>query len=96
MADGVVAADVLRNATQMAGIDGSWNALDGTGIIVAVSDTGLDNGVNNTICIQFRDHIVDIHSFGIPPASQSLANAPSMTVHLTWIRDMALTSLVLS
>ena len=77
VANGVVAADVLRNATQMAGIDASWNALDGTGIIVAVSDTGLDNGINNTnMHPDFKDHIVDIHSFGIPPASQSWVNAP--------------------
>ena len=77
VADEVIGATVLWNATQMAGIDSSWNALDGTGIIVAVSDTGLDNGVNNTnMHPDFRDHIVGIHSYGIPSTSQWLANSP--------------------
>ena len=61
----------------MAGINSAWNALDGTGIIVTVSDTGLDNGVNNTnMHPDFRDHIVGIHSYGIPSAMQGYANAP--------------------
>ncbi|MDP6870035.1 MAG: S8 family serine peptidase [Candidatus Poseidoniaceae archaeon] len=77
VADDIVDATVLRNATQVAGINPAWNALDGTGIIVAVSDTGLDNGVNDSnMHPDIRDHIVDIHSFGIPPSSQSWANAP--------------------
>ena len=77
VADGVIAGDVLRNATQMAGINSAWNALDGTGIIVAVSDTGLDNGVNNTnMHPDFKDHIVGIHSYGITPSVQSWVNAP--------------------
>ncbi len=77
VADGVVGGDVLRNATQMAGINSAWNALDGTGIIVAVSDTGLDNGVNNTnMHPDFRDHIVGIHAYGIPTGAQSWVNAP--------------------
>ena len=77
VADGVIAADVLRNATRMAAINSAWNALDGTGIIVAVSDTGLDNGVNNTnMHPDFKDHIVGIHSYGIPSGAQSWVNAP--------------------
>ena len=77
VADGIIGATVLQDATQMAGINSAWNALDGTGITVAVSDTGLDNGVNNTnMHPDFRDHIVGIHSYGIPPSSQSYANAP--------------------
>ena len=77
VADGVIGATVLQSATQMAGINSAWNALDGTGIVVTVSDTGLDNGVNNTnMHPDFRDHIVGIHSYGIPPASQSYVNAP--------------------
>ena len=77
VADDLVSADVLRSATQMAGINPSWNALDGTGIIVAVSDTGLDNGINNTqMHPDFRDHIVGIHSYGIPPGAQGWTNAP--------------------
>ena len=81
VADGVIDATILRNATQMAGINSAWNALDGTGIIVTVSDTGLDNGVNNTnMHPDFRDHIVGIHSYGIPSGLQSYANPPTMTV----------------
>ena len=77
VADGVIAADVLRNATRMAGINSAWNALDGTGIIVAVSDTGLDNGVNNTnMHPDFKDHIVGIHSYGIKSSARSWVNAP--------------------
>ena len=77
VADEIVGANVLWNATQMAGINSAWNALDGTGIIVAVSDTGLDNGVNNTnMHPDFKDHIVGIHAYGIPSTSQHLANAP--------------------
>ena len=76
-ADSVIGATVLQDATQMAGINSAWNALDGTGIIVTVSDTGLDNGVNNTnMHPDFRDHIVGIHSYGIPSAMQGYANAP--------------------
>ena len=77
VADDIVSANVLRSATQMAGINSAWNALDGTGIIVAVSDTGLDNGINNTnMHPDFKDHIVDIHSYGIPVSAQGWVNAP--------------------
>ena len=77
VADDIVSADVLRSATQMAGINSAWNALDGTGIIVTVSDTGLDNGINNTnMHPDFRDHIVGIHSYGVRPTVQSWVNAP--------------------
>ena len=76
-ADDVIDATVLRNATQMAGINSAWNSLDGTGIIVAVSDTGLDNGVNNSnMHPDLRDHIVGIHSYGIPSSVQSYINGP--------------------
>ena len=77
VADGVIGATVLRNATQMSGVNTAWNALDGTGIIVAVSDTGLDNGINNTnMHPDFKDHIVGIHSYGISPGMQTHVNAP--------------------
>ena len=77
VADDIVSADVLRNATQMAGINSAWNSLDGTGIIVTVSDTGLDNGINNTnMHPDFKDHIVGIHSYGVRPVVQSWVNAP--------------------
>ncbi|MFL2982160.1 MAG: S8 family serine peptidase, partial [Candidatus Poseidoniaceae archaeon] len=77
VADDIVSADVLRDATQMAGINSAWNSLDGTGIIVTVSDTGLDNGINNTnMHPDFKDHIVGIHSYGVRPVVQSWVNAP--------------------
>jgi len=61
----------------MTGINPAWNSLDGTGIIVAVSDTGLDNGVNNSnMHPDFKDHIVGIHSYGVRPNVQSWVNAP--------------------
>ena len=53
----------------MSSIDSSWSGLDGSGIIVTVADTGLDNGVNNSnMHPDFRDHITGILSFP-PPAS---------------------------
>lgn len=73
----IVSASVLWDATQMAGINQAWNALDGTGIIVAVADTGLDNGINNTnMHPDFRDHILGIHSYGISPDNQPFVNTP--------------------
>ena len=65
----VMHVDDAWNSTNMANIDSSWSGLDGTGIIVTVADTGLDNGVNNTnMHPDFRDHITGILSFP-PPAS---------------------------
>ena len=73
----IVDASVLWDATQMAGINSGWNALDGTGVVVAVADTGLDNGVNNTAMHpDFRDHILGIHAYGIPTEQQSFVNTP--------------------
>ena len=73
----IVSASVLWDATQMAGINTAWNALDGTGIVVAVADTGLDNGINNTnMHPDFRDHIQGIHSYGISPDTQPFVNTP--------------------
>ena len=77
VADGIISADVLQSASQMAGIDSSWSALDGTGVVVAVADSGLDNGVNNSgMHPDFRDHILDIKAFPISPGLQSLVNPP--------------------
>ena len=65
----VMHVDDLWDNTNMASIDSGWNGLDGTGIIVTVADTGLDNGVNNSnMHPDFRDHITGILSFP-PPAS---------------------------
>ena len=64
VADTVMRSDLVWNSTLMASIDSSWSGLDGSGIIVTVSDTGLDNGVNNSAMHpDLRDHIVDIVSF---------------------------------
>ena len=47
----------------MNGINSSWNGVDGSGIIVAVADGGLDSGVNDsTMHADFSDHILDIVS----------------------------------
>ena len=55
--------------TNMSAIDSSWSGLNGSGIIVTVADTGLDNGVNNSnMHPDFRDHITGILSFP-PPSS---------------------------
>jgi len=59
--------DVWSGAN-MAAINTGWSGLDGSGIIVTVADTGLDNGVNNTnMHPDFRDHITGILSF--PPSA---------------------------
>ena len=65
----VMNVDDTWDNTNMASIDASWAGLDGSGIIVTVADTGLDNGVNNSnMHPDFRDHITGILSFP-PPAS---------------------------
>jgi len=77
VADGIISADVLQSAAQMAGIDSSWSGLNGTGIVVAVADSGLDNGINNSAMhADFRDHILDIKGFPVSPGYQGLANPP--------------------
>ena len=65
----VMHVDDAWDNTIMGNIDSSWSGLDGSGIIVTVADTGLDNGVNNSnMHPDFRDHITGILSFP-PPAS---------------------------
>ena len=65
----VMNVDDTWDNTIMSSIDSSWSGLDGSGIIVTVADTGLDNGVNNSnMHPDFRDHITGILSFP-PPAS---------------------------
>ena len=65
----VMHVDDTWDTTNMANIDASWSGLDGSGIIVTVADTGLDNGVNNSnMHPDFRDHITGILSFP-PPVS---------------------------
>ena len=57
---------------KMANVDSSWNGLDGSGIVVTVGDTGLDNGINNTnMHPDFKDHIKGILSLPIPSSKCS-------------------------
>ena len=60
----VMHVDDLWDGTTMSNIDSGWSGLDGSGIIVTVADTGLDNGVNNSAMHpDFKDHIKGIVSF---------------------------------
>ncbi len=69
----VMNVDDTWDTTNMANIDTSWSGLDGSGVIVTVADTGLDNGVNNTnMHPDFRDHITGILSF--PPAASTCSS----------------------
>ena len=78
VADTVMRADQVWDPTIMAGIDSSWSGLDGSGITVTVSDTGLDNGVNNSAMHpDLRDHIVDIVSFPMSPYWTNYCGASS-------------------
>ena len=78
VADSVMRADQVWDSTIMSGIDSSWTGLDGTGITVTVSDTGLDNGVNNSnMHPDLRDHIVDIVSFPMSSGFASSCGAAS-------------------
>ena len=68
----IIHSDDVRDPLQMSAIDGSWNGLDGSGITVTVSDSGLDSGINDaTMHPDFADHITDIVSWPIPPSSCS-------------------------
>ncbi|MEC7507925.1 MAG: S8 family serine peptidase, partial [Candidatus Thermoplasmatota archaeon] len=69
----VMNVDDTWDNTKMANIDATWSGLDGSGVIVTVADTGLDNGVNNSnMHPDFRDHITGILSF--PPAASTCAS----------------------
>lgn len=66
----VMHVDDLWDGTTMSNIDSSWSGLDGSGIIVTVADTGLDNGINNSAMHpDFKDHIKGILSFPPPPST---------------------------
>ena len=54
-----------------------WNGLDGSGIVVTVADSGLDNGVNNSnMHPDFRDHIQGILSWPNPNCVWSSPGVP--------------------
>ena len=68
----IIQADDVQDSTKMANVDSSWNGLDGSGIVVTVGDTGLDNGINNTnMHPDFKDHIKGILSLPIPSSKCS-------------------------
>ncbi|MBT3971249.1 MAG: S8 family serine peptidase [Euryarchaeota archaeon] len=70
-ADSVIKSDWVSSSVNMQGLDATWSGLDGTGIVVTVGDSGIDNGVNNTnMHGDFRDHILDILSWPIPQSGQ--------------------------
>ena len=65
----IIHADDLQDSSFMTARDPGWGSLDGSGIVVTVADTGLDNGVNNSNTHpDFKDHIKGILSFPIPPS----------------------------
>ncbi|MDP6362263.1 MAG: S8 family serine peptidase [Candidatus Poseidoniaceae archaeon] len=71
----IIQADDIQDGTKMSNANATWNGLDGSGIIVTVGDTGLDNGVNNSAMHpDFADHIKDIVSLPLPPSSCSWAS----------------------
>ena len=67
VANTIINSDDIQDNLKMSGLDGSWNGLDGSGIIVTVADTGLDSGINDaTMHPDFSDHIHDIYSWPQP------------------------------
>jgi hypothetical protein len=69
----IMYADDLRNLTLMSGANSAWGDVDGSGIVVTVADTGLDNGVNNSnMHPDFKDHIKGILSW--PMSASTCAN----------------------
>jgi subtilisin family serine protease len=68
----IIHADDLQDSSAMSGANSGWNGLDGSGIVVTVGDTGLDNGVNNSgMHPDFKDHIKGILSFPLPASTCS-------------------------
>ena len=77
-ADAVLKAPDLWSQATMSGINSSWNYVDGTGIIVAVADSGLDSGTNDsTMHPDFRDHIVDIVSLPMTAGWATTCGSPA-------------------
>ena len=73
----IMNADDIRDLTLMSGANSAWSDVDGTGIVVTVADTGIDNGVNNTnMHPDFKDHIKGILSW---PMSASTCAYYGMT-----------------
>ena len=78
VADTILKADDLWDQSIVNSINNSWNSVDGTGIIVTVADSGLDSGTNDsTMHADFRDHIVDVVSWGMTATEASNCGSPA-------------------
>ena len=78
VADTIIHSDDLWDQTVMSGINNTWNSVDGSGIIVTVADSGLDSGVNDsTMHADFRDHILDVVSWGMTSSEASSCSSPA-------------------
>ncbi|MDG1551183.1 MAG: S8 family serine peptidase, partial [Candidatus Poseidoniaceae archaeon] len=74
---GIIHADDVKDSTKMNNAVAGWNGLDGSGIIVTVADSGIDNGVNNSgMHPDFADHITGILSWPDPNCAWSSPGVP--------------------
>jgi len=73
----IINSDDTQDSTKMSNADSSWNGLDGSGIIVTVGDSGIDNGINNSgMHPDFADHIKGILSWPVVGCSYSSPGVP--------------------
>ena len=71
----IMEIDFISSTASMNAHTGGWNGMDGTGIIVTVADTGIDNGVNNTnMHPDLRDHFAGILAVPMPQSTQGGTN----------------------
>ena len=62
-----MAIDQISDSGNISALNSNYAAVDGSGIIVTVADTGIDNGINNSnMHDDFRDHITGILSVPVP------------------------------
>ena len=77
----VMKVNDVWSSTNMAAIDSNWIGLDGSGVIVTVADTGLDNGYNNSnMHPDFKDHITGILSWPMSASTCSYYTSQGYTV----------------
>ena len=73
----IIHADDLKDSTKMNNAVAGWAGLDGTGMVVTVADSGIDNGVNNpAMHPDFTDHIKGILSWPDPSCTWSSPGVP--------------------
>jgi hypothetical protein len=66
-----MAIDQISDSSNISALNSNYAAVDGSGIIVTVADTGIDNGINNSnMHDDFRDHITGILSVPVPESVQ--------------------------